>query len=219
MKTVSLLGLLGLSLLAVSCNVSPFSSGPGKTLTAALMTANEGKYSEADEYLSSDMKKVVHGDLGALAGGSKGVWDQETRNGTIQRTEAAAFPLASSGPASLAKAAGARDDRMIFRRAGDIELHRHPLILVQEGRHLCRLPTGLRFRRSRSYYTALPYIRSMAGPEALLLAHLYRRKPMKPISVTSRDNKFRHRILHQPNHLLTGHPPWYNDPPSLALYH
>src|ERR1022692_5105620 len=50
MKTVSLLGLLGLSLLAVSCNVSPFSSGPGKTLTAALMTANEGKYSEADEY-------------------------------------------------------------------------------------------------------------------------------------------------------------------------
>src|ERR1700691_1274999 len=81
----------------------------------------------------------------------------------IDHPEAAALPLASSGPASLAKATGAWDDRMIFRRAGDIELHRHPLILFQE----CR---RLRFVSRQAhdlgdhfpYYTALPYIRSIA---------------------------------------------------------
>src|SRR5436309_1681955 len=56
--------------------------------------------------------------------------------GEVNHTKAAALSLAGSGPASLAKAAGARNDRMIFRRAGNMELHRHSLILVQKLRHL-----------------------------------------------------------------------------------
>jgi hypothetical protein len=45
------------------------------------MAANEGKYSEANEYLSSEMKQVTQGPLGAMAGGTKGIWDKYTKNG------------------------------------------------------------------------------------------------------------------------------------------
>jgi hypothetical protein len=76
------------ALATVSCNsIGPFSSGPAKTFTTALMTANDGKYSDANEYLSSEVKQVVQGQLGALAGGTKGMWDTYTKNGTIQRIE------------------------------------------------------------------------------------------------------------------------------------
>ena len=81
---VLLFVLLGV-LLTVSCN--SLGGGPAKAFTAALMTANEGKYSEANEYLSSEVKQVVQGQLGALAGGTKGMWDKYTSNGTVQRVE------------------------------------------------------------------------------------------------------------------------------------
>lgn len=60
---------------------------PSQVVKAAYMVANESKYSEADKHLSSEILNVMKGGLGALAGGTKGVWDKATRNGTIERIE------------------------------------------------------------------------------------------------------------------------------------
>ena len=51
------------------------------------MAANEGNYTEAGEYLSSEVHSSMEGGLGALAGGMKGIWDDTTREGTIERIE------------------------------------------------------------------------------------------------------------------------------------
>jgi hypothetical protein len=60
---------------------------PSKVVQAALTAANEGKYSEADQYLSSaTMKAMSSPDLAAV-GGTKKVWDQITVGGTIVRVE------------------------------------------------------------------------------------------------------------------------------------
>jgi len=65
-----------------------FSKSPSDTVVAAYMAANEGKYSEAETYLSSEVLNAMKGGLGALAGARmKGVWDDMTRNGTIKRIE------------------------------------------------------------------------------------------------------------------------------------
>ena len=60
---------------------------PSDVVKAAYMTANEGKHSEVEKYLLSEVINSMKGGLGALAGGMKGVWDEATRNGTIQNIE------------------------------------------------------------------------------------------------------------------------------------
>lgn len=60
---------------------------PSEVVKAAYMAANEGKYSEAEKYLSSEVITAMKGGLGALAGGMKGAWDKTTRNGTIEKIE------------------------------------------------------------------------------------------------------------------------------------
>jgi len=60
---------------------------PSQVVVAAHMAANEGKYSEAEKYMSSEVINAMKSGLGALAGGWKGAWDKTTRNGTIQKIE------------------------------------------------------------------------------------------------------------------------------------
>lgn len=61
--------------------------GPADVVTMAYMAANAGKYSELEKYLSSEALNAMKGPLGAMAGGVKGIWDKETRNGTIDKIE------------------------------------------------------------------------------------------------------------------------------------
>lgn len=60
---------------------------PSEVVESAYMTANEGKYSEVEKYLSSQALEVIKGEMGALVGGMKGAWDKTTRNGTIEKIE------------------------------------------------------------------------------------------------------------------------------------
>jgi hypothetical protein len=76
--------LFCLPLLAVSCGgLNPLAKGPAQTLVSTLMAANEGKYSEANEGLSSDLKERGK----RASGGTKAMWDNGTKNGTIKRIE------------------------------------------------------------------------------------------------------------------------------------
>jgi len=74
-----------------------FSKSPGDVVKAAYLAANEGRYSETEKYLSSAALKLVQSDLGALAGGMKGIWDKETRNGTIESIETVAEEIRGEG--------------------------------------------------------------------------------------------------------------------------
>jgi hypothetical protein len=86
---------LGVPLAAIGIAVFMFTSrcgpigqkSPSQVVVAAYMAANEGKYSEAEKYLSSHLINAIKGGLGALAGGMKGFWDYKTRKGTIQTIE------------------------------------------------------------------------------------------------------------------------------------
>ncbi len=61
------------------------------------MAANEGQYSETTEYLSSAVIEVAEGDWGALVGGSRGMWDEITRNGTIREIEVLSEEIRGEG--------------------------------------------------------------------------------------------------------------------------
>lgn len=89
LKRTSLIhGWMVIALLTAACSTTGiFSKNPSDTVVAAYMAANEGKYSEAETYLSSEVLSAMKVGLGALAGGMKGMWDQATRNGTIDRIE------------------------------------------------------------------------------------------------------------------------------------
>ncbi len=43
---------------------------PGQVIEAAFLAANEGKYSEANKYLSSTLKEAMDSPLGAISGGT-----------------------------------------------------------------------------------------------------------------------------------------------------
>jgi hypothetical protein len=60
---------------------------PSGVVEAAYMAGNRGEYSEAEKYLSSEALNAIKGGLGTLGGGTKGIWDRETRNGTIEKIE------------------------------------------------------------------------------------------------------------------------------------
>jgi len=83
-----LVSAIGIALFVITggCN-SIGQKSPSEVVVAAYMAANEGKYSEAEKYMSSEVINAMKSGLGALAGGWKGSWDQTTRNGTIQRIE------------------------------------------------------------------------------------------------------------------------------------
>jgi len=70
--------LLPLTLSPIGCG----GNSPSGVVKKALMKANEGMYSEAQEYLSSEMRK-------ALESGEarKVLWDSITRKGTIKDVE------------------------------------------------------------------------------------------------------------------------------------
>lgn len=79
------LSLTFVALLITSCGI--VSKSPAEVVQVAYMAANAGNYSEAGEHLSKETHAAMEGGLGALAGGMKGIWDEVTRDGTIERIE------------------------------------------------------------------------------------------------------------------------------------
>src|SRR5687768_1450108 len=78
--------LLALAVLTVDCDAADGSS-PSTTVKAFFDAANRGKYDEAKKYLSSDFLNALNGPLGVKGGGTKGILDKATRNGTIEEVE------------------------------------------------------------------------------------------------------------------------------------
>jgi hypothetical protein len=71
-----------------SGGVAIFSKSPGEVVKAAYMAANAGQYSDAEKYLSFEALNVIKGDLGGTRRRDEGcMWDQTTRDGTIDRIE------------------------------------------------------------------------------------------------------------------------------------
>jgi hypothetical protein len=60
---------------------------PSDVVREAYLAANEGKYSQAEKHLSSDVVNAMKGHLGAMTGGMKGAWDRLTKGGTIEQME------------------------------------------------------------------------------------------------------------------------------------
>lgn len=80
--------LTSVGLAVTACGKSGlFSKSPSDTVVAAYMAANEGKYSEAEAYISSEVLNAMKGGRRVLAGGMKALCDEATRNGTIERIE------------------------------------------------------------------------------------------------------------------------------------
>jgi hypothetical protein len=77
--------VLGASVLSACAALA--AAGPGDVVKTAYMAANAGQYSELEKYLSSEALNAMTGPLGAKAGGVKGIWDKETRNGAIDKVE------------------------------------------------------------------------------------------------------------------------------------
>ena len=72
---------------ACNSNTSLFRTGPSDVVKTLYASCNAGDYSKAESTLSSDSQRLLHGDLGAMAGGVKGVCDKMSRNGTIASVE------------------------------------------------------------------------------------------------------------------------------------
>ena len=85
-QILSAVSIIVVFMLINGCN-SIGQKSPSEVVIAAYMAANEGKYSEAEKYLSSEVMNAMKGGIGALAGGMKGAWDKTTRNGTIEKIE------------------------------------------------------------------------------------------------------------------------------------
>lgn len=83
--TISII-TLALSLCITGCSGIGAKS-PSEVVAAAYMAANAGEYSKAESYLSSELINTMKSGLGALVGGMKGMWDETTRDGNIQRIE------------------------------------------------------------------------------------------------------------------------------------
>ncbi len=75
---VRLLLPLVLSAFVLGCAL-PTSSQPGDVVAAAYLAANSGRYEEADQHLTSDLKQIELQD-----GGPKVVWDNNTRGRRVQ---------------------------------------------------------------------------------------------------------------------------------------
>ena len=60
---------------------------PSEVVKAAYMSANKGLYSEVKNCMSSEALTLLKGELGAMVGGLKGVWDEATHQGNINKIE------------------------------------------------------------------------------------------------------------------------------------
>jgi hypothetical protein len=69
------------------CGITILEKSPAEVVKSAYTAGNQGRYSEAESYLSTEAEAAVKSQLGAMGGGVKGVWDHNTRNGTIDRIE------------------------------------------------------------------------------------------------------------------------------------
>lgn len=77
--------MLATSWAASSCRIVAQRS-PSETLQAAYLAANQGRYSEAEQYLSADVSAAIEKQW-ENRGGMKAAWDSETRNGAIEKIE------------------------------------------------------------------------------------------------------------------------------------
>src|SRR5205085_2836508 len=64
-----------------------FNKSPSDVVNVTYMAANSGQYSEVEKHLSKEALSAMKGTLGAFGGGFKGIWDQQARNGTIEKIE------------------------------------------------------------------------------------------------------------------------------------
>lgn len=71
-------------LLTAACGLG--SKTPSEVVKAFYAAANEGKYPEAEKYLSAETIKGMEG-LGSRAAGEKFMLDEMTKNGTIEKDE------------------------------------------------------------------------------------------------------------------------------------
>jgi hypothetical protein len=86
MKRVILVGILVMAASLVACN-SARQRTPSEVVIAAYMAANAGLYSETEKYISAEALQIMKGELSALIGGLKSLWDFATNYGTIERIE------------------------------------------------------------------------------------------------------------------------------------
>ena len=86
----------------LTSNCGLLKKSPSETVKAAYMAANKGDYSEAERYLSSEAINTMKG-IGALGGGTKGIWDRNTRNGTIEKIEILNEDIRGEGATVLIK--------------------------------------------------------------------------------------------------------------------
>ena len=88
MRNTLMVSIVMAMVLLVACNgASGPSSGssPEEVIKAFYKAANDGKYEDAKQYLSEQSLRTVEGPLGALLGGWKGIVDNYTRDGTLDR--------------------------------------------------------------------------------------------------------------------------------------
>src|SRR5271157_2288618 len=73
----------------VSCGGigTPFGSTPSSVVKQSYMYCNSGEYSKAEEFLSADLKKLIHGDIGVMGGGVKAACEKSSHGGTITSIE------------------------------------------------------------------------------------------------------------------------------------
>lgn len=64
-----------------------FGKSPGEVVKAAYKAGNAGQYTEAEKFFSSELLIIMKDERVVLAGGMKGLWDNQTRGGTIDRIE------------------------------------------------------------------------------------------------------------------------------------
>jgi hypothetical protein len=71
---------------------------PSDIVQRAYAEANAGNYTTAMEYCSSEVHEFIK-EMGAFAGGVKGLWDKATRNGTIDWVEILSEEIRGEGAA------------------------------------------------------------------------------------------------------------------------
>jgi hypothetical protein len=76
---------------------SPFTSSPSEVVKSFYMSCNSGEYSKAESSLSADAQRLMHSEIGAMAGGTKGVCDQNTRRGTIAGVDTVSEEIRGEG--------------------------------------------------------------------------------------------------------------------------
>ncbi len=94
---------------------------PGATVVAVYTAANQGRYAEAERYLSAEARAAFASDLVNKNGGSKTVWDIETRHGMVAQLEVTSETID-----------GDRATVMLRMRYVDGTIRDNPEVLVRE---------------------------------------------------------------------------------------